>query len=331
MRRLRFLHTVPAAAIYIAIGVLAGCGDSAQTGPRATLELRHALTATAAQDLDGSGHFAFQPPPASGDIPEITLPEAIKFAAAWLQQLGPMVLADLQREHGDTIVLSEVSSCRRALYARSAWRGDPTLANNPFAASYIRAYGPYWLVPFCSASGDQVTTVAVSAYATDLSLSGGKLVIPVIGGEWFHWQGIPQGQESELPTGPEDAAIRAAQLTGKLVTAVPELVIPDRSEGGPMDARWRITLDQAATVLVGTAQQPRQVADLYIGWRPLKKTSTADVAAPIQPSTLRFTYPTNLVLGQPAPAQVVYAEGIETRDPGIPIAFDPVTPPAGTE
>lgn len=167
--------------------------------------------------------------------------------------------------------------------------------------------------------------VAVSAHATNVELDSGQLRFPPIGGEWFHWRGIAKSQRSELPVGPEAAAVEVARLTGKRVLQVPELILASRPQASPTEPLWRVTIENEAAVELRTGGNARKVRELYAGYRPRQEASTIDVAAEDQPSGYGFRYRTDVVLGQPLPANASYAEGFAARDPSLPINYDLVT------
>jgi hypothetical protein len=325
LRRLRSLAGV-IALLSIAVALAAACSDSSQTAPRSPLALRQAVAGAAAAQLDAADHFILTAPtPPIAGPPQITQDQAVRLAAAFLPQFGPMVKGGLEREHGGSIDLNTLTSCRRTLYARSPYVPlDANLvATNAELPIIQRNYGPFWVVPFCSASGGLTVLIAVSAYSTDLSINNGTIVMPRIGGAWFAWQGVPLRRISELAVGPEEAAVLAAALTGRHVNAVPELLLPARGEGFPFDARWQVRLDGATSVILAS-KAARETSELYIGYRPEKETSTIDVPAATQPDGDSFRYRTNMVLGQPRPATVEWASGSIKRDTTAPLTFEVV-------
>jgi hypothetical protein len=106
--------------------------------------------------------------------------------------------------------------------------------------------------------------VAVSAYATDLGITPrGSVDFPAIGGGDFVMEAISVAREGdELPSA-EAAVTLAAGISGRRVTALPELVAPFFRDGTPLDARWHLRLDRPTTLQTKEGR-PVQTQDIYI-------------------------------------------------------------------
>jgi hypothetical protein len=126
-------------------------------------------------------------------------------------------------------------------------------------------------------------SVAVSAWATELSLENGRLHFPAISGNELVAVGIPYGHVGEYPSAPEDAIALAAERSGRRVAAVPELITPLPTDGPPQLARWRVTLKAPVTIQAATGR--RSVGELMVGAANVgSKMITTSVAAVSQPA-----------------------------------------------
>jgi hypothetical protein len=204
--------------------------------------LRAAVTGPAADAIGPNGQIQLAAPPVGGEH-ELTASEAVNLATAWTRERGPMTRGWLEQTHGAALAFNTLETCGRPLYARSAFNAPP--ANIP--SPYRRAVGPWWLVTFCDDGGPSLS-VAVSAWATELTVESGKLRFPRMSGTEIFAVGVPVGHVGEYPMSPEMAVEMVAQQAGKRVTNVPELVIPLAADGPPQLARWRLALEGPTTV-----------------------------------------------------------------------------------
>jgi hypothetical protein len=275
---------------------VASCSDqSGSLAPGGGSRLQQFLIGPAAKSLDASGHFTFSPP-AAGDRDIISQDQAENFAQALIRStLSIGGLAGAEDERGTPIQWAELRVCPRTLYALSSWLPlEPSVLASPYGPAIQRGYGPYYLVSFCEGGAKPVLLIAVSAYSTDLSIENGMIVYPRVGGEWFHWRGIPPTQETELAVGPEQAVRYAAQLTGRKIAIVPDLIIPDRKDGGVIDARWRLQLDSTVTLKAQSSRQPRTVRTVYVGWSKHTSKPTLDVEVATSARDESFVYRTSV-------------------------------------
>lgn len=298
------------------------CGEDSRLAPKPRLTVRDATVGEARLSLDGTGRFTFAAPISPpGYPPEIDQITATGLALAWAKDLAPLVKEGLEAERGDTIDLPGLRPCMRVLYARSALRPPAQeVAADPAGSIFARAYGSYWLVPLCAPGGEAAVMVAVSTLSHGITDQAGRLSLPPIGGEWFHWKGIPRHQVSELPVSPERAVVLAFLVSGKRVKALPELVIPDRRDGFPYDARWRMPLEDTTTVSLESGRR-RQTAEIFARWELRKELETLELPAPTQPTRKDFRYPTSPLskIGGST-----YATAFVLRDSVLPLDFEPV-------
>lgn len=262
---------------------LAGCGKDSGTlpaAPRVDGPALDAVVTGAARSNLVNGSFVLSAM-SSGETPEITATQAEALAMAWRTDFGPWVQGFLDEGHGGPVPLAQLTVCGKTLYVRSHYEMPPATAMaDPVVAAHVRGYGPWWLVSLCEPGGGTDVVLAVSAYATDLSVADGHIVVPRIGGNWF----IPLGvrpDEALLPT-PEDAAVRAAQATGRRISGVPELVMT--AWGVPQLAQWRLTVEAPAAIQRGDGQSVA-VREFYVGRPFIDRPVQLRVAGPRQPAS----------------------------------------------
>ena len=306
--------------------VISGCLGASEDAnpPELTPSLMASLvTDAAAANLDASGHFRLQASSRGGPR-QLSQQEAEALAAIWPAQFGPWIQPALEKEHGGPIALSGLRVCGRTLYAASPFQPiDLTLAE-PTAAPAQRVFGPWWLVALCNASGIPELSLGVSAYATDLTIKDGHIVLPVIGGEWFSPEGVPIGADNDFILSPERAVERMATKTNRKIREVPQLVVPLRPQGFPNHPRWKLLLDSKATVQTKPNNQVREEDQLYIGRRPTDRSNTLAVAAPSQPDEVTVSYVANAKIGAPR-GPIEYKQIHVRRIADLPVAFDSIT------
>lgn len=319
-----------AAGLIGAVGVLAACDPGTRpesTPPAITPEtMQQYVTAGAAANLDAGGHWKLAEPNAK-DRPQITRRQAEALAELWPIQFGPWIHRQLESEHGASIDLKALARCGVTYYAASPYQPlDAATASNPATEAAQRAFGPWWLVTLCSAAGTPQLSVGVAGYAIELGVKGGEIVMPrfpKMGGEWFSVEGIPRSASQEFLEAPERAVQRLALASGLRVAAVPELIVPDHTNGFPNRARWRLKLESPAFAV---GQSGRALSsDEYYSWlRPGAQRSSFVIPAASQPPGLTFRYVLNATTAGPD-EPLVYAEGFLPRRAHIPTAFEPVT------
>jgi hypothetical protein len=240
--------------------MLAGCEHADIAGPSAGLDAS-VLTGVAAQSLDATGHFIL-PLHGADSTGEISVDRARRIATAYLSTLSS-VKDMLDGDRGAPIHWGLLTPCPRAYYVESAYSDVPTDA--PMVIQ--KQARSQWLVGFCYGTTEEMV-VAISAYATDVTLSddGSRITAPGVGN--FLPMGVPVG--AEVPMSPEATAIATAAASRRRVAEVPQLVM--RSiPAAPVIAVWRVGLESDVTVsgeLTHVARPRRTVfAGPLNGWR----------------------------------------------------------------
>jgi len=304
--------------------VLVACaacsGENASLAPDRGPGIGGVVTGAASAALDHSGHF--QLPTSSGtEPPSISAAEAERLAPALAHASAALGgLPSAEAERGEPIQWSELRACRRTLYALSSWLPlDQTVLTSPYGAATQRAFGPHYVVSLCETGSDPSLTVAVSAYSTDLTVKGGDIVYPAIGGSWFQWRGTPRTQEAELRIGPERAVAVAARFTGRKITAVPALIIPDRRDGNVLDSRWSLSLDGPASLVTKSNRDVVSAQTVFVRWSKDGPTLEVEVSATNRDEPL--DYRTALPKG-PNDTNVPVAHGTLRRRNDFPARFE---------
>lgn len=305
------MHVATACALL----VLIGCGDQQLPGngivaPVSPGRLATMLTGNAR--LTASGEIQVSGPILTSR-PQIAASRADSLAQWWARTRAAMARPMLERQHGAALNIPALHVCGRTYFARSAF--DPLPISLPDYAQ--RSFGPYWIVTICD-DAEPAISLAVSAYATDLTLANGRVDFPKVSGEEFKWVGIPVGS-SGLPLPPEEAVATMFAQTHRRVAADPELVILGHSI--PQLARWHLHLDSVASL--GTGHGIVHDQDVYVGRRRAGDTVLAH-GAPSQPEGVAF----HLLSPAPqhwsgpgAPPRTRYSAWA-TRTAGIPIVFE---------
>lgn len=281
-----------AAAATGLLSVLACSDDSPTRALPTPTALRAAVSGSAAAAIGPDGRIQLAAP-AGGAERELTPVQAVAFASAWTRDYAPMTRSWLERTHGAAIDFKALTSCGRALYARSALNAPPQNIPDP----YRRIHGPWWLVTFCDAAGAPSVSVAVSAWANELTIQNGTLRFPKLAGTEFVAVGVPDGHVGEYPSAPEVAIELAARQTGKRISKVPELVTPLQTDGPPQLARWRLTLEGPSTVRTGSGERAINevfVSPTHVGGRGV----VTSAAAAVQPATVDLDWAPLPVVGE---------------------------------
>ena len=285
-RRWRFVTTI--AAAWGALSLF-GCSDGGANGTRITAPDRAALSASltgaAASALDANGNFVLAAPAGNSGHSELSSADANRLATIWVRLFAPDIRRSLEEQHGSSINLHGLKVCGRTLYARSSFEPPRFVIPTP----WLRPYGPWWFVTLCD-GGQPSVSVAVSSWATDLTISKGAIVFPKVAGNEFFPLGIPAGHIGEFPSSPEDAASLVARKTGRRISRVPELVMGTTTSGPPQAARWMIAVDSNA--VINTARHGRvTTSQILVGSPyPAKLGPAQFVAAPSQPDFLDFSW-----------------------------------------
>lgn len=229
----------------------------------------------------------------------------------------------LERTHGAAINFKALKSCGRALYARSAFNAPPQSIPGP----YRRVHGPWWLLTYCDAGGSPAVSVAVSAWATELTMQAGKLHFPRISGTEIVAVGIPLGHVGEFPMSPEAAVALGAQQMGRRVSKVPELITPLSSEGPPQFARWHLTLEAPTTVR--TSSGARAINDVFVSQTVVGGSDVVTLApASEQPTSVDLDWAPVPVIGELNSAYVTRVKTQTTkitRRADTPVRVEPIT------
>lgn len=219
-------------------------------------QIRTHVSDAASQALNSEGQFILGPPPPMPN-PTIDEAEARLRAVAWARTFGQYVSGYLERDHGGTVDVNSIQPCRRAFFVDTPY--EPLPEGTP---NHIRnTYGPWWLVTLCSREGVPQVSLAVAAYATDVRVVNGRIVLPNIHGNEFFPIGIPLGKT--LTISPEQAVEVAHGATGRRTAEVPQLVL-DGSFQVPQFARWRFRLDAPANLKVKATGRGVATQELYV-------------------------------------------------------------------
>ncbi len=269
----------------VLVTVLAACSGESPTGARpmpTPSVLRASVTGFAAEAIGPNDQI--QLAEFSGEENELTASEAVNLASVWTRNYGPMTRGWLERTHGAAINFKTLKTCGRPLYARSAFNAPPQSIPSPFR----RSHGPWWLVTFCD-DGSPSVSVAVSAWATELTVQAGMIRFPMVSGTEFVAIGIPLGHVGEYPMAPEMAIVMTAEQVGKRIAKVPELVTPLPTDGPPQLARWRLTLE--TPTMARTTSGQRATNEVFVGPTVVGERNIAtSAAAPEQPVTIELNW-----------------------------------------
>jgi hypothetical protein len=305
--------------------VFVACSSDSATSapPMPSLSVVQAsVTGAAANAIGSNGQFQLGQPNPAGEH-ELAAPDAINYATLWTRDYAPMDRAWLESTHGGPIVFKTLRSCGRPLYARSAFDTSP----RSIPAPYRRAHGPWWLITFCDEAGAPSVSVAVSAWATELTVEAGRLRFPRISGTEFVPVGIPVGHIGEFPMAPEIAVQMAAEQSGKRIATVPDLITPLPRDGPPQLARWHITLEAGA--MIHTNHGSRVANEIFVGPKLVGGRDVATlVAAPDQPTVINLLWSPVPRIGEPHSANAARATVQTTkimRRTDTPISVEPVS------
>jgi hypothetical protein len=300
----------------VAFPLVYGCDNTAAL-PSHDVALKRFVTGNAANHLHGGDTFSFDIVAAGAD-PEITMSQAELLAQAWSSTYAALLRHYLETGHGGPIAVDRLVPCGRPLYAKSSF--EPLDAS--IDAGFRRAIAPWWLVGLCQ-NGQIAVSLAVSALATDLTITGGRIQFPLTGaGNEFFPMGVPSSWEGPVPTSPEDAVTQAARATGLRATEVPELIAPAPHFGPPQRAAWRIVLEAPASM--HGSRSGRTVAASIVFHGPVRSANRSRPTAAIVIPTADQPSPTRGVLTGPGGRTVI----LSVRA-GVPLQFEPATRVSG--
>lgn len=298
--------------------------DAYISAPQPTAdEILMAVAGDASSSLGPAGKFVLGSPPPTL-APQVTVANASAFAILWSREFGPLFRELLEGVHGGPIRFDKVAPCGRPLYAVSAFE-EPPLEMLP---SIRRAFGPWWLITMCDGNTPKVS-VAVSAWATELTIVNGQIKFPVNSGAEFYAHGIPVGHSGEYPVSPERAAVSTSRQTGKRVTSAPYLIAGFNKLGHPGHARWQWRLESPVGVRTDS-ERVLSVGEVFTGEGvPISSGERLYVPAASQPDTLQVKSPPPLIFLEPRES---YEERVRTqtktfivkRRSEIPALFDRV-------
>jgi hypothetical protein len=281
-------NTYLAGALVVA-ALVAACSEQSTTTVRSVApdhaRLIASLTPEAARSLDASGGFRLGTQTPNPAYPELTSQQTERLAALWPAQFGSMVRKNLEEGHGGPINFRSLNVCGRTLYAQSAFEPPPL----DIPAPRRKPYGPWWFVTLCE-SQRPTLSLAISAWATELTIVKDKILFPRVAGNEFFPLGIPAGHMGEFPLSPEEAVTIAANHVGRRVAAIPQLVMAAKTDGPPQAARWRLPLEMNGLVH-GLRSGDVAVSELFVGSPDVRRDSYAVfIAAKDQPPTFDFPW-----------------------------------------
>lgn len=279
---------------------VAACGDPLAPDPAVPLppDVRPWVTGAAAAALDADGRFLLPDPVAPGPEPiidrEFAGDLALAFIRTWVANPNVVVILggesireSLESGHGGPVDWGSVHlDPRLAYFAETPYEPLPDSVHTGIR----RHFGPKYLAPVFE-RGQQVASISVAAYSTDLRIDErGFVDLPPVYGSEFIPTGIPGGLPFRVPLWPEEAVRFAAEATGARVAEIPTLVLP-RSDTFPQAARWRLTLDRDVEVRTLTTGSRERTRTVYLGiwYRPLRVVWY--LAADEQPVSQTVRYP----------------------------------------
>jgi hypothetical protein len=240
-------------------------------------ELSAAINTRLSSRLNAAGQFVF---PDAGGPSTITSARAIVLAEVWRMTMAQYLVSALERERGAPIALDALKPDSRVFVARAPYQ---IAADAPKPAR--NAFSDYYLVQYHDQSGLPVMSVAVSVLATDISIVDGRLVFPTAHGNEFFATGISPQASDGVPFSPERAAVLAHEMTGAMVSDIPELVevgmTSSRARGAPQYSVWHLRLDHDVPLATEKAASLRDSHDLYFDHHGRPLMAAADQPADI--------------------------------------------------
>lgn len=244
----------------VTCGAALGCNEQgAAPEPLWPEDVRPYLTAATAAELTPEGRFVLPPPPPE-PYPQITAEQARELAVAWARTFGRYHSKYLERDHGGPIDFFGLEAAAPPYYAASSY--EPV---GPEAHPGMRnSFGPYFLV-YLVDNGRPIINLAVAAFTESTVEQGEMRMVVSKGGDFIH-EAVPEGQGFVMPLSAERAAQIAAEATGSLVAAVPELVLPELRYSAH-HARWKVLLDRPVNARLIRTGTVRMTSEVYVGLR----------------------------------------------------------------
>jgi hypothetical protein len=276
------------------------------------------LTGPAANQLQGDGTLRVANVQTATRRRQIDENRAREIATAFIATHLRGLRQSLERDRGASIDVQNVVVCPRAFYAESPFEELP----DEVPRVYHQLYGPWWLTSLCAPGGEPVVSLGISAYATDLSISDGKLRYPDVAGGEFRWVGIRPGEANLLPVPPESAVRRGGSVASRRIASIPRLVL--RASGYPQLAQWQLTLDSETDVRVLQAASSARTKEVFVGAEATSPPSTR-IAAPQQPDAIEIEWRPWPVVGQTPDTPLPPARTTRmVRRVGFPVTFQEV-------
>src|SRR5437762_784438 len=265
-------------------------GSLAPPSPAELPRITSPVVGPPAAALQDNGELRLNTPtPLTPDRSEIGEARARELAQAFIATHGRGFQSSLEADHGGSIDLAALHLCGRVWYANAAFAPLPAVVPDPWQ----RHYGPWWLLTFCGAGERPQVSLAVSAYATEMTIKSGRLVYPHVFAEEFEVLGIPATLAAGLPPSPERAVERAATVTGVRVAGVPELIAAPPGEF-PQSARWRLRLERPVDITARDENQTRHlitgVTEIFVSTTHFATPDLVEIADPQQPASFAITY-----------------------------------------
>ena len=248
--------------VIASVAIAGACGES-PTEPRPVLTrvLPEWVTGEAAAALGSDGRFRLpNPTPRS-----MSRAHAESLALAISRFYGdPDLLGNgrayLEDEHRGPIDFLHLRLCGRTHYLLS-------VTTVPDAPDYVVRYlAPQWVFPLCDRQGipSLILEVPDAPPAISVSVDGRLTFAPVNGNDWLP-QGIPPGVEEGLALTPEQAVAFAAQVSGRRVTRVPEMLMRyNVVRGVATCAVWRTELDAPITLHGQTSGRDSTTTEVFL-------------------------------------------------------------------
>ena len=220
------------------------------------------VTGAAAVALGADGHFHPEPPPTTTG--QVSLGEARAQSLEFARYMTNNVLLRGAVEAGRGGYWTDphlLTLCDDAWFVHSQL-GHVALDTVAASAaqSFLRRFGPQWLIPMCGPENEPQMTVQVAIDSNSVRFADGEPIEPYtsLSTAWFA-RGVPLNWPDVFPVSAERAVRFVFETFGVRVTEVPQLefrgdVLPDGRYvwfqiGSAKDCnRWRITLESPVTI-----------------------------------------------------------------------------------